>query len=195
MVRGDTDSVLVRVTDRCGGCRKGGIDLSRTAFRRLAPLGRGRTSISWHFAACPESSLAISRTRGSSTHWSSLQAWGLPWPVDSISVRSDTTWIPFRRAHHNHFTARDLPPTPWTVRLVDVRGQERIDTALALEPGITLHPDSTMRQFPASDSGNATGAGNNSEGGASTTPSDSASPRASSMRGTWRDGGPAPMRS
>ena len=192
VVRGDTDSVLVRVTDRCGGCRKGGIDLSPGAFRRLAPLGRGRTAVSWRFAACPESSLSISRTRGSSNHWSSLQAWGLPWPVDSISVRSDTTWILFRRVRHNHFTARDLPPTPWIVRMVDVRGQERMDTALALEPGATLRPDlpdSTMGQFPASDSGDATGAGNNSEGGASATPSDSASPlHASPVRGsTGRD--------
>lgn len=148
MVRGDSDSVMVRVTDRCPGCKRGGIDLSPAAFKRLAPLGRGRTAVSWRFAACPESSLSIARTRSSSVHWSSVQVWGLPWPTDSILVRTDTSWIPFRRQRHNHFTARDLPPTPWMVRLVDVRGHERIDSALALEPGLTLHPDlpdSTLR--------------------------------------------------
>jgi expansin (peptidoglycan-binding protein) len=149
LVRGDSDSVLVRVTDRCGGCRKGGIDLSPAAFRRLAPLGRGRTSVSWRFAACPESSLSISRTRGSSSHWSSLQIWGLPWPIDSLAVRGDSGWFSFRRARHNHFTARKLPPTPWTVRMVDTRGHERVDTALALEPGSVLRPDSTSRQIPS----------------------------------------------
>lgn len=141
-VVGDSDSVLVRVNDRCGGCKPGGLDLSPAAFRRLAPLGRGRTDISWHFEACPESSLAISRTRGSSVHWSSLQAWGLPWPAESLLVARDSGWIPFHRARHNHFTARKVPSLPWTVRLVDVRGRERIDSLLDLAPGATLQPDS-----------------------------------------------------
>jgi len=141
-VVGGTDSVLVRVNDRCGGCKPGGLDLSPAAFRRLAPLGRGRTDISWHFEACPESSLALSRTRGSSVHWSSLQVWGLPWPAESLLVARDTGWIPFHRARHNHFTARKVPPLPWTVRVVDVRGRERIDSLLDLAPGTTLRPDS-----------------------------------------------------
>lgn len=160
VVRGDTDSVLVRVTDRCGGCRKGGLDLSPAAFRRLAPLGRGRTAITWRFAACPESSLAISRTRGSSSHWSSLQAWGLPWPVDSIAVLGDSGWIPFRRQRHNHFTARRLPPTPWTMRTVDVLARERIDSTLFLEPGVVLRPDfvdTAIGQLPSNDSSGSHG--------------------------------------
>lgn len=150
MVRGDSDSVVVRVNDRCPGCKGGGIDISPAAFRRLAPLGRGRTAIAWRFTACPESSLAIARTRSSSVHWSSVQIWGLPWPTDSFLVRADTSWIPFRRQRHNHFTARGLPPTPWTVRLVDMLGRERIDSVLVLEPGVTLHPDLPDSTAPAS---------------------------------------------
>lgn len=141
LVRGDTDSVVVRVTDRCGGCRKGGLDLSPAAFRKLAPLGRGRTAIAWRFTACPESSLSIARTRGSSVHWSSVQIWGLPWPADSFAVWRDSAWRPFRRQRHNHFTARDLPDTPWNTRLVDVRGGIRLDSTLPLAPGSTLRPD------------------------------------------------------
>jgi len=141
MVRNDSDSVMVRVNDRCPGCKHGGLDLSPAAFRRLASLRRGRTSISWRYVACPESSLSISRARSSSVHWSSVQVWGLPWPTDSFAVLHDTTWIPFRRQRHNHFTARDLPSTPWTVRQIDVRGRARIDSLLALEPGVVLHPD------------------------------------------------------
>lgn len=140
-VFGETDSVLVRIADRCGGCKPGGLDLSPAAFRRLAPLGRGRIDISWRFAPCPDSTLVLNRTRGSSVHWSSLQVWGLPWPVESLSVLSDSSSIAFKRQRHNHFTARKVPALPWTIRTVDALGRERIDSLLELSPGSTLRPD------------------------------------------------------
>ena len=143
MVGSDTDSVLVRVSDRCGGCKPGGLDLSPAAFRRLAPLGRGHTLVSWHYTACPDSNLSLNRTRGSSVHWSSLEVWGLPWPIERLSVASDTGWIPFHRQRYNHFTARKVPGLPWKIRMVDVRGRERVDSLLDLSPGATLHPDSS----------------------------------------------------
>lgn len=143
-VFGETDSVQVRIADRCGGCKPGGLDLSPAAFRKLAPLGRGRIDISWRFAPCPDSSLVLNRTRGSSVHWSSLQAWGLPWPIESLSVLSDTSTIPFKRQRHNRFTARKVPPSPWTIRTVDILGRERIDSLLELDPGATLRPDEVL---------------------------------------------------
>lgn len=139
MVSNHRDSVVVRVSDRCPGCKPGGLDLSPAAFRRLAPLGAGRIDIRWRPVACPDSVLTISRTRGSSKFWSSLQVGGLPWPVDSLAVASsDTSWIVFRRQRYNSFVARNLPPTPWTLRTVDVRGNIRIDSLVPLEPGRTL---------------------------------------------------------
>lgn len=140
-VYGKTDSVLVRIADRCGGCKPGGLDLSPAAFRKLAPLGRGRIDVSWRFSPCPDSALVLNRTRGSSVHWSSLQAWGLPWPIESLSVLSDSSSIAFKRQRHNRFTARKVPPTPWTIRTVDALGRERIDSLLELSPGSTLRPD------------------------------------------------------
>lgn len=141
VVRHDTDSVLVRVSDRCPGCRPGGLDLSRAAFRRLAPLGAGRIAVNWNYAPCPESSLVVRRTKGSSRHWSSVQTWGLPWPVESLSIAVDGNWQAFRRQRHNHFTARQLPPTPWALRTVDVRGNTRLDSGLTLPPGGLLFVD------------------------------------------------------
>lgn len=141
LVFGGTDSVLVRVADRCPGCKPGGLDLSPAAFRKLAPLGRGRIDISWRFAPCPDSALVLNRTRGSSVHWSSLQAWGLPWPIESLSVLSDSSSIAFKRQRHNHFTARKVPALPWTIRTLDILGRERIDSLLELAPGSTLRPD------------------------------------------------------
>ncbi len=157
MVANHRDSVVVRVSDRCPGCKPGGLDLSPAAFRRLAPLGAGRIDIRWRPVACPDSVLTISRTRGSSKFWSSLQVGGLPWPVDSLAVASsDTSWIVFRRQRYNSFVARNLPPTPWNLRTKDVRGNVRIDSLVPLEPGRTLRfPLPTAPLAPQTDSGMA----------------------------------------
>ena len=159
----DSDSVLVRVVDRCGGCGKGKIDLSRAAFRKLATLGTGHIGVRWRFAPCPDSSLAVRRTAGSSGFWTSLQTWGLPWPVDSLMVaRPDGSWLRLRKERYNHFTARGLPSQPWTLRSVDLHGRVRLDSLPEFLPGDTLlldeiATDSTdsvevFRSEPASDS-------------------------------------------
>lgn len=148
-----SDSVIVRVTDRCQGCRKGKIDLSRAAFRKLASLGTGIIPVRWRFAPCPDSSYAVRRTNGSSGFWSSLQAWGLPWPPESLWVAgSDGNWLPLRRERHNHFTGRRLPPLPWTLRTSDLFGRIRIDSTLDLNPGDTLLLDLTEPDTTALDS-------------------------------------------
>ncbi|KAF8997412.1 RlpA-like double-psi beta-barrel-protein domain-containing protein-containing protein [Cyathus striatus] len=42
-------SVTVKVTDRCGGCAYGDIDLTPTAFSKLAPLSVGRLhGVTWN---------------------------------------------------------------------------------------------------------------------------------------------------
>lgn len=48
-VRHGEASVEVVAVDRCGGCGFGDLDLSRAAFAKLAPLGKGRIEITWEF--------------------------------------------------------------------------------------------------------------------------------------------------
>ncbi|KLU82246.1 hypothetical protein MAPG_01320 [Magnaporthiopsis poae ATCC 64411] len=40
-------SVDVTLRDRCDGCKKGDVDLSPAAFKKLADLGKGRIKGSW----------------------------------------------------------------------------------------------------------------------------------------------------
>lgn len=41
--------VTVTVEDRCVGCKAGDIDLSPSAFEKLAPLDAGRIAVTWRF--------------------------------------------------------------------------------------------------------------------------------------------------
>jgi expansin len=52
-VTGPTGKVVVRITDKCPGCSSGDLDLSQTAFGKIAKLSAGRIAIKWHFVTCP----------------------------------------------------------------------------------------------------------------------------------------------
>jgi expansin (peptidoglycan-binding protein) len=52
-VTGPNGTVVVRITDKCPGCDFGDLDLSMTAFGKVAKLSAGRIPIKWHFVTCP----------------------------------------------------------------------------------------------------------------------------------------------
>lgn len=52
-VTGPLGTVVVRIVDLCPGCKKGDLDLSQTAFQKIAKLSAGRVKITWHYVACP----------------------------------------------------------------------------------------------------------------------------------------------
>jgi expansin (peptidoglycan-binding protein) len=52
-VTGPMGTVVVRIVDLCPGCGAGDLDLSMTAFSRIAPLSAGRVPITWHYVVCP----------------------------------------------------------------------------------------------------------------------------------------------
>ena len=52
-------SVKVRVTDKCGGCKPGDIDVSPAAFRHIAPLSVGRLPVEWKYVSCGRGSRRV----------------------------------------------------------------------------------------------------------------------------------------
>lgn len=52
-VDGPNGSVVVRVIDKCPGCDEGDLDLSETAFSKIADKSAGRVTITWRFVECP----------------------------------------------------------------------------------------------------------------------------------------------
>ncbi len=52
-VTGPLGSVVVRIVDLCPGCKNGDLDLSKSAFQKIAKLSAGRVAITWHYVACP----------------------------------------------------------------------------------------------------------------------------------------------
>lgn len=52
-VTGPLGKVTVKIVDLCPGCKRGDLDLSQTAFQKIAKLSAGRVKISWHYVPCP----------------------------------------------------------------------------------------------------------------------------------------------
>jgi expansin (peptidoglycan-binding protein) len=52
-VKGPLGSVTVKIQDKCPGCAYGDLDLSQTAFTKIAKVADGRVKITWSFVACP----------------------------------------------------------------------------------------------------------------------------------------------
>jgi hypothetical protein len=52
-VTGPHGTTVARIVDECTTCDHGDLDLSRTAFSKIAKLSAGRVPITWHFAPCP----------------------------------------------------------------------------------------------------------------------------------------------
>lgn len=52
-VKGPLGTVTVKIMDKCPGCGFGDLDLSQTAFEKIAKLSDGRVKVTWNFVTCP----------------------------------------------------------------------------------------------------------------------------------------------
>jgi expansin (peptidoglycan-binding protein) len=148
-VAGPLGEVVVRVVDRCTGCKHGDLDLGRDAFARIAPLSAGRTKVAWHEVPCPVTGPVVYRLKaGSNPQWAAIQLGNHRHAIARLEVReAGGTYRPLPRTDDNYFVATTgLPPAPYALRVSDARGQTLEDPVIALGAGAAR---SGAAQFPA----------------------------------------------
>jgi expansin len=136
-VNGPDGSVRVKVIDQCPGCAAGHVDLSETAFAKLAPLSAGRVSVSYTYLSDPPlpGPVSIEVKQSSSRYWLALLADNTGDPLASVQVETPAGWRSLARASYNYWIAPSGSGLgPFTVRLTDTRGHQ------VTVPGITLSP-------------------------------------------------------
>jgi expansin (peptidoglycan-binding protein) len=137
-VTGPHGTVRVKITDQCPGCATGHIDLSRTAFARIADTSAGLVSVSYRAVTDPPLSAPLSfRVKdGSSRYWFALLVDNHGNPLRSVEAQpAGGGWHPLSRADYNYWLASDgLGNGPFSVRVTDVYGNQ------ATVPGIRLAP-------------------------------------------------------
>jgi hypothetical protein len=140
-VSGPDGSVTVKVIDQCPECAAGHIDLSETAFARLAPLSAGLITVSYTSLVNPAlpGPLSVEVKQGSSQYWLALLVDNTGNPLTSVQVETSAGWLSLARASYNYWLAPSgAGPGPFTVRLTDTQGHQ------VTVAGITLSPDAVQ---------------------------------------------------
>jgi len=138
-VTGPDGSVRVKVVDQCPECAAGHIDLSATAFARIAPLSAGLIPVSYHTIADPPlpGPLSFIVKTGSSRYWLALVVMNTGNALSEVQVESGSGgWQTLTRTNYNAWIAQSgAGPGPFTIRLTDTLGNQATASGIALEPG------------------------------------------------------------
>jgi expansin (peptidoglycan-binding protein) len=138
-VSGPDGSVTAEVIDQCPPCAAGHVDLSETAFARIAPLSAGLVPISYRPLTDPAlpGPVSIRVKEGSSAYWLALLAGNTGNPLASVQVEDAAgAWHDLARASYNYWIAASgAGPGPFTVRLTDTAGHQVTAHGIALKPG------------------------------------------------------------
>jgi expansin len=137
-VSGPDGSVRVQVIDQCPECAAGHIDLSETAFARLAPLSAGLITVSYTSLANPAlpGPLSVEVKQGSSQYWLALLVDNTGNPLTSVRVETSSGWLSLARASYNYWIAPSGAGLgPFTVRLADTQGHQVTVAGITLSPG------------------------------------------------------------
>jgi expansin (peptidoglycan-binding protein) len=147
-VNGPDGSVRVKVVDQCPECATGHIDLSATAFARIAPLSAGLISVSYQTIANPPlpGPLSFVVKTGSSQYWLALVVMNTGNAVASVQVESASGgWLNLTRTNWDGWIAQSgAGPGPFTIRVTDTLGHQATVGGIALNPGAVQGTGSDM---------------------------------------------------
>lgn len=126
-VVGPSGTVRVKVTNRCPECPLHHLDLSKTAFARIAALEAGQVPISYTLVRNPPVAepITLRVKSGSSRWWLQIQADDHGNPLASFELRTGDGWRPLVHTQDNFWMAENPGPGdgPFTVRITDIYGQ------------------------------------------------------------------------
>jgi expansin len=128
-VTGPKGKIVVRVVDSCPPCAKSDVnlDLSASAFAKIAEPKEGRIPIRYQLVSCASpGSLAYHFKDGSSKYWTAIQVRNHRVPIASVAYERGGSFVPMKRESYNYFVeAKGVgdQPNGLTLRLTATDGQ------------------------------------------------------------------------
>ncbi len=129
-VAGPRGSIRVRIVDLCPECPSGHLDLSESAFARIAEPSLGRVSITWQLVPCDVTGPVRYRYKdGSNPWWTAVQVHNHRLPVTAMEFSTDgTKFTEMVRTDYNYFFAESgFGDTAVAVRITSLDGQTLLD--------------------------------------------------------------------
>ncbi len=129
-VAGPKGDVTVRIVDRCPECEMGHLDLSQSAFAKIADVSAGNVAITWHVVECNVSGPVTYHYKdGTSQYWTAIQVRNSRLPITSLEIQGASGFAPVNRESYNYFVdASGAGAAAITVRITSLDGQELVDT-------------------------------------------------------------------
>ena len=141
-------SIGVRIVDLCPGCEAGHIDLSPSAFEKLAELSMGVVEVTWRYAPCDyQGPVQYKFKEGSNQWWTAVQVRDHAHQIATFEYEKDGAWIPVDRTDYNYFVEDEgMGPGPYKFRVTDIYGESVVDEGIAFQEGGVV---SGKAQLPA----------------------------------------------
>jgi len=135
-VIGNKDTIIVRVEDRCPGCRFGEIDLSKAAFAQVEDMGKGRALVKWKVVPCGYTkSIKLYVKKNHQDGRATVIVVNHNTPIKRLSIWNDTTWLPINRESHNCFHIKRVKDNLMRIQMIDWYGNEIVSDSLVLIQG------------------------------------------------------------
>jgi expansin (peptidoglycan-binding protein) len=170
-VTGPKGSVRVKVVDQCPECEPGHVDLSRTAFARIADPVQGIVGVRYRPVVDPKGQgrLSIQVKDGSSRFWVALLVDGAGNPLRRVEARTGSgAFTSLKQADFNFWIGEGgAGAGPFQVRVTDDQGHQVTAKGVALRPGPLQR--TTARLYGAGAGSGAAAAGAAAGEKASTT--------------------------
>jgi expansin (peptidoglycan-binding protein) len=130
-IEGPKGSLRVRIVDSCPDCTTPGhLDLSPSAFDKLAERAEGRVKVRWRMVTCGvQGPLRYRFKEGSSQWWTGIQVFNHLLPVTKLEYWKNGAWVAVKRESYNYFVEPNGMGTGQIkVRVTALDGQTLEDT-------------------------------------------------------------------
>ncbi len=109
-VTGPKGAITVRVVDSCPPCAASGVnvDLSESAFAKIAEPSRGRVAIEYQQVSCSGlGNVSYHFKDGSSEYWTAIQVRNHKHPIAKLEYKSGSSFFAMKRESYNYFVAEE----------------------------------------------------------------------------------------
>jgi expansin (peptidoglycan-binding protein) len=139
-ITGPKGNVTVRVVDECPDCVSGQLDLSQSAFAKVADVSAGRVNVTWQAVSCAVTgNVAYHYKDGSSQYWTAIQIRNSKLPIAKLEVKTNGNFQEIARVDYNYFVAdQGTGPGSVDVRITAVDGQTIEDTLAPPTSNVTV---------------------------------------------------------
>jgi expansin len=140
-VKGPKAEITLRIVDLCPGCAKGSLDLSESAFAKIADPIEGVVPIRWSVVPCAAPGpLSYVTKEGTSKYWTAIQVRNHRTPIAKLEIEKGGVFVDAPRANYNYFVLATGAGTDgaFRVRVTSVSGETLIDSLPGPRDGATF---------------------------------------------------------